>query len=791
MTLNASMMGMKAYSTPLPDKTEQLAIRMEKGDLQLKEVVVKADRIRENGDTVTYRVSAFAQKQDRTIGDVLQRMPGIDVASNGKIQYQGADINKFYIEGSDLLGGKYGIATRGISHNDVGAVEVLENHQPMQVLRGLSFSDRAAVNLKLKNGAKATWVANGRLGGGWSTQPGGGLLDGELFLMAVKPGYQTITTLKTNNVGTDLRLQVTDFFAEMRNIGLNDYLSVTLPATPSLRTERTCFNRSWMLSSSHLWKLNASEVKAQVDYYNHYATAAATSVSTYYLNEGEKVITEERAGTERGNRLTGTFSVEANQKTYYLNNTFKTELDWDKMNIDMTGTVPNSQHTKAPDYYVSNNLKVIKRIGSSHLVTFTSVNEWESKPQRLYVDYSDRGGLSQQIADRAFYTAERAAYGFYKNGFKVSLEGGVAGYVRSMTGDREYDSPNSFPVQGGHNEVTTDYLSFYASPQVEYIYRKLELTLGYPFNYTYYRFNQRMGNRSEYFHAPSLSILWKPLPRFSLTVSGGGGRSPMELHDIHDEAVLSDYRTFTRGVDRFYANTRKRVSGRLQYRYPQKGFFVNMLANKSWGNIPYRSKQDFIDEFIIYSFEPVSSGVQSLNAMGSISKTLDFVDGSVAVAGGYTRMGKSIVSEGLTTRYHNTGWNIGGRISGHAAKYVYLTYGLTCYRSRLDVDHQSAHNLDRYLHKFDITVTPIKSLSWETGGEYYRNELAAGYYKNLLLLDTKVSWHIGRRMEWVASLTNILNRKIYAYTTYGTLSSFESTRYLRGRECMLTLHLKK
>lgn len=84
-------------------------------------------------------MNSFAQRQDRTIGDVLKRMPGIDVSNNGKIQYQGIDINKFYIEGNDLLGGKYGIATNGISYDDIGAVEVMENHQPMQVLRGLSF----------------------------------------------------------------------------------------------------------------------------------------------------------------------------------------------------------------------------------------------------------------------------------------------------------------------------------------------------------------------------------------------------------------------------------------------------------------------------------------------------------------------------------------------------------------------------------------------------------------------------------------------------------------------------
>ena len=140
-------MGYRTYSAPLVLDGNPIVIRMEEGSFQLQEITVKADRIRESGDTITYNVGSFAQKQDRSIGDVLKRMPGIDVAKNGKIQYQGIDINKFYIEGNDLLGGKYGIATNGIAYDDIGAVEVMENHQPMQVLRGLSFSDQAAINL--------------------------------------------------------------------------------------------------------------------------------------------------------------------------------------------------------------------------------------------------------------------------------------------------------------------------------------------------------------------------------------------------------------------------------------------------------------------------------------------------------------------------------------------------------------------------------------------------------------------------------------------------------------------
>ena len=115
--LEISMMGFARQSIPLDSVSFPLSVFLESGTTLLKEVTVKADKIREQGDTITYNVGSFAQAQDRSIGDVLKRMPGINVESSGKIQYQGEDINKFYIEGSDLLGGKYGIATNGISHS--------------------------------------------------------------------------------------------------------------------------------------------------------------------------------------------------------------------------------------------------------------------------------------------------------------------------------------------------------------------------------------------------------------------------------------------------------------------------------------------------------------------------------------------------------------------------------------------------------------------------------------------------------------------------------------------------
>lgn len=786
MTIHVSMIGMKTYTAPLSEEMTKLDIRMEEDTQELKEVIVKAGRIRENGDTVTYRVSGFAQKQDRSIGDVLQRMPGIDVASNGKIQYQGVDINKFYIEGSDLLGGKYGIATNGISHDAIGAVEVLENHQPMQVLSGLSFSDQAAINLKLKDKAKATWLLNGHIGGGWSNQPKEGLWNGEAFLMAVMANYQTITTVKSNNTGMDLRNQVIDFLSGGRGTNLGDYFSVQLPSTPNLSRDRTTFNRSWMLSSSHLWKVKKGEMKAQIDYYNHRATASSASTSTYYLDNREKMIHESREGTEHGKQLTGKFIIEANEKTHYLNNTLQTELNWDDIRTSMTGTLPNSQYAKMPDYYVANRLQVIKRFGGKHLVTFSSVNEWESKPQRLSVEYPDESRFSQRISNHAFYTNERASYGFYLKGFNLSLEGGIQGYLRDMESNLE-DAVNGNTT----GDVTTNYLSLYASPKLEYAFKKVELTLQYPFNYTLYKFNGRIGNQSEYFHSPSLKVRWSPNPRFSVTVTGGLGRSPMSLQNIHDEAILSDYRTFTQGVEDFYTNSRKQVSGRVQYRDTPRGFFANAILIKSWSNTPYKTTQHFVDDFIFHSYEASPSRSQSLNIMGNVSKTLDFMRGAISMNGGYTRMANNMVSEGVPTLYHNTSWNLGGRINGSLSNYVYWSYNIKYSNSQLSMNREEMQNLDRYTHSFSLNISPIDVLSWETEGEYYRNEVAEGNYKNLFLLDTKLTWQISKRMELMASVNNLFNRKEYTYITYNNLSSIESIRYLRGREFMFTIYLKK
>ncbi|WP_290393987.1 carboxypeptidase regulatory-like domain-containing protein, partial [uncultured Duncaniella sp.] len=796
--LEVSMMSFAKKTIFLDSVSFPLTVRLEPGSTLLKEVTVKADRIREQGDTITYNVGSFAQQQDRSIGDVLKRMPGINVESSGKIQYQGEDINKFYIEGSDLLGGKYGIATNGISHEDVGAVEVMENHQPMQVLSGISFSDKAAINLKLKNKAKATWTFHGDAGGGYSWQPEGAIWDGELFAMAVMSNFQNITTFKTNNIGEDLSAQATDFFAARRGTDLHRYVGVSLPGVPNLSRKRTLFNRSALVSTNSLWKLGRGEFKTQIDYSFNRVKAEAANITTYYLNEGNRVVTEDRNGVDRSHSLSGKLIYELNQKTAFINNTLKTNIDWDDISLSVSGSLSNNQTASLPDYYAGNDFKLIKRFNGRHLITFISKNEWESLPQTLSVSMND-GFMRQQVKDHAFYTNESATYAFSIKGITISLEGGVNGYLRSLnTGlpDMLEEIPGVIDGVASLDEETTNmlntnYLTVYATPKFEYWVRRVNFSLNAPVSFAHYTFDKALANRSEVYFSPSLSMNWKPNNRFSMAVRGGTGRSPMNLNLIQPGYVMTNYRSFRRGVDDFYNSTSQNVSVNLSYKHTRRGMFANVFAMQSWSHNPYTLAQQLYGDYVVYSYTSAKSDGKMLMASGNIGKTLDFMRGSANINGSFSRNESYLISENNSVNSVGTSWSAGAKINGALLRWLSFDYRFDFSSSRLAMNGSNASWLGSMENEFLLNIMPHKKWEWHISGEYYRNELSTDNFKNVFLLDTKLIFKLSKRLELSSSLSNIFNQRTYNYITYNQLTSFESQRWLRGRELLISISLSK
>lgn len=212
-----SYLGYETVVLNIEKSITQYNVALHAQAIDIKEIIVKAPKIKSQGDTIIYNVASFSKEGDKTIGDVLKKLPGVRVEENGQISYQGTAINKFYIEGMDLLGGKYNIATNNISNDDVGSVEIMENHQPIKALNGLSFSEQAAINLRLKEKAKQKWIGSLKGGGGFT--PSSGLWTAEMIAMHFNKNFQSLNTYKTNNTGQDVTKEFKSFDLNERRYG--------------------------------------------------------------------------------------------------------------------------------------------------------------------------------------------------------------------------------------------------------------------------------------------------------------------------------------------------------------------------------------------------------------------------------------------------------------------------------------------------------------------------------------------------------------------------------------------
>ena len=202
--VSASMLG---YA---PAKTQarhdgRMTIRLKEKKLSIKASTVTSSVIEHKGDTTSYSAGAFRDQKDMTVADILKKIPGLTVTRSGTILHNGESITKFYVEGLDLMGGRYGSITNNLSADDIAKVEVYRNHQPIKALRGISHTGKSAVNIVLKESSKNTWLFNGDLTAGAPPLP---LFEAKALVTRFSGQSQDLYMLKGNNTGVDIMKEI-------------------------------------------------------------------------------------------------------------------------------------------------------------------------------------------------------------------------------------------------------------------------------------------------------------------------------------------------------------------------------------------------------------------------------------------------------------------------------------------------------------------------------------------------------------------------------------------------------
>ena len=419
--LSFQALGFKRKTVKIVPGQSEYNVSLQEEVYQLQAVKVSAQRIQQKQDKLVYSVAGFAQPQDRSIADVLAKMPGIEVKPDGMISFQGKNINKFYIEGMDLMNDRYALASNNISRKRVKAVEVLQNHQPIELLKGKLFSEQAAINLILEDDSKMNLVGTADVGLGANADDM--LYSNRLLAMLFKKKYQTLSLYKNDNTGLDLYNEINPIrlsdLLEKRTTEEDALISSVTTQRPDIDQNRYRFNRSNLVATNHLFQLAPkSTLRAQVSYFNDVAERNNWVETDYLLAENASgALIESHSLRERRNRLDASLNFEINRKELYLKNESKGAFDWLDSKSNTVWNDNRLQLSSSPDRrYFSDILDIKLPLSNDKYLSVSSINGYNYHPQGLSL-YS---GENQRVDYTSFQTYTTAAFrhkffGMYAN----------------------------------------------------------------------------------------------------------------------------------------------------------------------------------------------------------------------------------------------------------------------------------------------------------------------------------------------------------------------------------------
>lgn len=698
MTVTASGLAIGNQVKIVANRSQRVDFRVREKTVQLKEVSVRAQKIRQNGDTLNYLVGAYQQQGDRVIGDVLKRMPGIEVSQSGGIKFNGKSISKFYVEDMDLLQGRYGLATNNINASDVATVQVLENHQPVKALQGKTLTDDVAINLKLKDSAKGTVAINTMLGGG--IQQAGGwhigsrpltddkivigqnpLWTAEVVGMYFAKRRQNMTLYKGNNTGDDVSAELTQHYSGINSVGLYPFCptGAVMPSGSGLPQKRTFDNHSHILTMNHLEKVfKDSEIGINVAYHNDRIRREGSSVGDQFISDDSRLLTSETMTSEtKINNLNIQARYNWNASNGFLANVLKFDTNWNSDRVDglfsseRTGAAPVNygndrvrQHFDRPLLSVSNTFNTIRNLGKNTFDLHFSAG-YSQRPNTLTVGIDSllqgtSTAYQQDVTSHHivgdFHTNYDFRFGAFTLNYGVVAHASLHGIETDLNG---FDTGN----YSSRNDLWYNTYELVLGQHYKYEKGRWRLSLGCPLNlYTQTLDDRIRDDCHSYVHllvTPTFSVNyeWRDWTananaNYSKTVGDPGG--------IYSGYIMNNYRSFQRSyVEQLSETDRMGASASIGYRSALTATFfrINGSYSHTRDNQIYGTVYQGATSVVQAVDQRTEADSYSLSFDGS--KGFDWLQSTLRTFGGYGYSTSERLIGGTVYPFHSRSISVG------------------------------------------------------------------------------------------------------------------------------------
>ena len=118
-------------------------------------------------DTVEFNADSYKTRPNAVVADLLKRLPGVEVDTDGKITANGKEVSKILVDGKEFFSDDPKVASKNLPVNMVDKLQVVERKSDLARMTGVDDGeDETVINLTVKKGMKNGWIGTVEAGYG-------------------------------------------------------------------------------------------------------------------------------------------------------------------------------------------------------------------------------------------------------------------------------------------------------------------------------------------------------------------------------------------------------------------------------------------------------------------------------------------------------------------------------------------------------------------------------------------------------------------------------------------------
>lgn len=245
-----------------PLKTGKL--ELSDASIRLAEAVVvgKAPEVSFRNDTIEYNADSYKLTEGSVLEDLLKKMPGVEVDSDGKITVNGKEITKIMVDGKEFFSNDPKVASKNLPAKMIDKLQVLDKKSDMAKMTGFDDGEEETViNLTVKPGMKQGWFGNAYAGYGSKDRYEGNAMINRFI------GNDQITLMgganNTNNMGfSDMASNMFSGMIGGRGRGMNAGSGITSSGNAGLNFSKE-FAPKTILGGNLRYSHSSNEAKSK------------------------------------------------------------------------------------------------------------------------------------------------------------------------------------------------------------------------------------------------------------------------------------------------------------------------------------------------------------------------------------------------------------------------------------------------------------------------------------------------------------------------------------------------